>query len=73
MPAVGEREASGIVEPRRRTVHHFGDQRQRLQRARPELFEQQEGREVAQVALVGERQHGAEPPLVHVGASHIVA
>ena len=66
LAAVREREARRIVEPRRRAVHDLGDERQRLQRARAELLEQQERREVAQLALVGERQHGAEPPLVHV-------
>ena len=61
LAAVREREARRIVEARRRAVHDLGDQRQRLQRARAELFEQQERGEVAQVALVRQRQHRAEP------------
>ena len=39
LPAVREREPRRIVEPRRRAVHHFGDERQRLQRARTELLD----------------------------------
>jgi hypothetical protein len=35
-------------------------------RSRPELFEQQEGREIAQLAFVRECKHGAEAFLVHV-------
>ena len=72
LAAMRECEARGIVESGRRAVHDFRDERERLQRARPELLEQQEGREVAQVAFVRERQHGAEPLLVDVRRTHIV-
>ena len=52
LAAVREREARRIGEARRRAVHDFGDERQRLQRARAELLDQQQRREVAQLALV---------------------
>ena len=44
LAAVRERKSRQIVEARRRAVHDFGDQRQRLQRPRPELLEQQQRR-----------------------------
>ena len=67
LAAVREGEARRVVESCRRAVHDFGDQRQRLQRARAQLFEQQERGEVAQIAFVRERQHGAQPLRVDVG------
>ena len=47
--AVRKGKACRIVESDRRAVHDFGDERQRLQRARSELFEQEERREVSEV------------------------
>ena len=69
LAAMRERKARRIVEPRRRAVHDLGDECQRLQRGRAELLEQQERREIAQLALVGEGEDGAEPALVDVGAA----
>jgi hypothetical protein len=53
-------------------VDHLSHQRERLQRARPELFQQQKGGKVADIALVGEREHRAQPSLVHVRLADIV-
>ena len=72
LAAVGEREPRRIVEARRRAVHDFGDQRERLQRARTELLDEQQRGEVAQLPLLRERQNGAEPPRLHVGRAHLV-
>ena len=72
LPAVRKRKARRILESRRGTVDDLRHQRKRLQRARPELFEQQKGRKVADIALVGEREHRAEPSLVHVRLTDIV-
>ena len=72
LAAVREREAGRIVEARRRAVHHLGDERQRLQRARTELLEQQERGEVAQLALVREGEHGAEPSRLDVRGADVV-
>ena len=44
---MSECEARRIVEPCGRAVHHFRDEGERLQRARPELLEQQDGRRAA--------------------------
>ena len=66
LAAVREREARRIRESRRRAVDHFSDERQRLQRPRTELLDQQQRREVAQVALVGDGQDRAEPLRVDV-------
>jgi len=70
--AMRERKPSGILEPRRRAVDHFRDERERLQRARAELLEEQERREVAQVALVRECQHRRRALRVHVGLADVV-
>jgi len=47
LPAVRKRKARRILEPRRGTVDDLRNQRERLQRARPELFQQQKGGKVA--------------------------
>src|SRR6185503_609581 len=57
LPAMREGEARRVVETCWRAVHDFGDERQRLQSAWPELLEQEERGEVAQVAFVREREH----------------
>ena len=72
LSAMRERKPGRILEPRRRTVHHFRDERQRLQRPRTELLQQQERGEVAQLAFVRERQHRAEPFRVDVRRPDIV-
>ena len=53
-------------EPGRSTVDDLCHQRERLQRARPELFQKQKGGKVFDITLVGEREHRAQPSLVHV-------
>ena len=50
LAAERERESRRIGEARRRAVDHFRDHRQRLQRARTDVLEQQQRREVAQLA-----------------------
>jgi hypothetical protein len=72
LPAVRKRKARRILEPRRDTVDDLRHQRERLQRARPELFQKQKGGKVANPALVGEREHRAQPSLVHVRLADIV-
>ena len=72
LAAVREGEAGRVVEAGRRAVHDLGNQRQRLQRPRPELFDQQQRGEVAQVALVGQGQHRAEPSRVDVAGPDVV-
>src|SRR5438045_87335 len=71
-PAVRKREARRILEPRRGTMDDLCHQRERLQRARSELFQKQKGGKVADIALVGEREHRAEPSLVQVRLADIV-
>src|SRR5262245_56234627 len=46
---------------RRRAVNDLGDERQRLEGARPKILHEQQRREVSQVVLVGHRQHRPEP------------
>ena len=72
LAAVRERKARRIVESRRRAVHHFGDQRERLKRPGAKLFEQQEGCEIAEAALVREGEHRAQPLLVDVHRPHVM-
>ena len=67
LPPCANEKRAGSSNRARRAVHDLGDQRQRLQRARAELLQQQERGEIAQLALVRERQHRAEPLHVHVG------
>ncbi len=54
LPVVRECEACGIGEPGRSTVDDLCHQRERLQRARPELFQKQKGSKVADIALLSE-------------------
>ena len=54
LAAVREGEARRIGEAARRAVDHLGDQRQRLQGPRPEIFQQQQRREIAQLAFIGD-------------------
>ena len=72
LPTMRKREARRVLEPRRSTVDDLRHQRERLQRPGPELFQKQKGRKVVEVALVGEREHRAQPSLVHVRLAHIV-
>src|SRR5262249_28344779 len=44
----------------RSPVNDFGNQSQRLKRARSEILEQQKLSEIAETAFVGHRQHGSE-------------
>ena len=52
--AMGERKPRRIVKPAGRAMDNFGHQRERLQRARPELLQQQQFGKVMQVAFVGD-------------------
>ena len=70
--SMSECEARRIVEPCGRAVHHFRDERERLQRSRPQLLDQQKRREVAQLPLVGECQDSAEPPRIDVSGANVV-
>ena len=70
--AVREREARRIGEAAGRSVHDFGNQRERLQRARAEIFEQQQRGKIAELALVGDGQHRAQPFQVDVSRAHVV-
>ena len=51
--AMRECETSRVIESRRRSVDDFSDKSQRLQRARPDLLQEQECPEVTQGAFVG--------------------
>ena len=72
LAAVRERETRRVRKSDRRPVDHFGNQRQRLQRARTQLFQKQERREIAQIAFVGNRQHRSQPFQIHVFGSNLV-
>src|SRR4051794_37718610 len=72
LPAVRKRKARRILESRWGTMDDLRHQRERLQRPRPELFQKQKGGKVADIALVGECEHRAQPSLVHVRLAHIV-
>ena len=72
LAAEREREARRIGKARRRAVNHFRDHRQRLQRARSDILEQQQRREIAQLPIVRHREHGAEPRQVDVLRAHVV-
>ena len=56
LAAVRERKTRRIVESRRRAVHDFGNEGQRLEGPRAELFEQEKRRKVPQLALLRECQ-----------------
>lgn len=70
--AVGEGEARRIGEAAGRAVDYFRDERERLQGARAQAFDEQEGSEVAEVLLVGDGEHGAEALQVHIGGADVV-
>src|SRR5262245_30806806 len=72
LATVRECESRGIAEACRSAMHHFRDERERLQSPRAELLQQQERGKVAEVTLVREREDGAQPLLVHVGGAHVV-
>ncbi len=72
LPAVREGEPCRIVEPGRCAVYHFGHERERLQRARAELFHQEQLGEVAEIPLVRQGQDRSQPPRLHVPWPHVV-
>ena len=72
LAAVREREPRRVGKPGRRAVHDLGDERQRLQRARSQLLEQRQRREVAQVAFVCQCELRAQPLRIDVGSAGIV-
>jgi len=72
LAAMREREPRRIGESGGRTVHHFRDERERLQRPRPQLLDQQKRREVAELPLVRECQDSAEPPRIDVSGANVV-
>src|SRR5688572_2553252 len=71
LAAVGKREARRIGEPCRCAMDDLRNERERLEGARSELFQEEKRREVADIALVGERQDRAESPLVHIRPADI--
>ena len=72
LAAVGERETRGIRKSHRRPVDHFGNQSKRLQRARAQLFQQQQRCEIAQIALVSDRQNRAQPLEIDILGTYVV-
>src|SRR5437870_114023 len=72
LASMGERESGWIRKTNWRSMHHFGDERERLQCSRAELFEQQQRCEIAKLPLVGNGQHRAEPSEIDVLLSDIV-
>jgi hypothetical protein len=70
--AMREGESRGIGEPRRRAVNDFRDQRERLQRSWSEVLHEQQRRKVAQLSLVGHREHRAQPLQIDVFGAHVV-
>ena len=65
--AVRERKARGIVKAARRAMNHLGNEGERLQSTRTELFKEQQLGEVVQIALVGNCEHGAKSLEIDVG------
>src|SRR5207244_11841215 len=63
-----EGESRGIGKPDGRAVHDFCDERQRLRRARSQLFEQQKFGKIVQLSIVCYSEHAAEPPQITSGA-----
>src|SRR2546427_4218792 len=61
-----EGESRGIGKPNGRAVHDFCDDRQRLQRARSQLFEQQKFGKIVQLSIVRDSEHAAEPLQIHI-------
>ena len=70
--AVSEGKARRIGEPARRAMDNFGDQCERLQRARAKVFQEQQFGELAQVALISNGEHGAETFQIDVLRPHLV-
>ena len=72
LAAVREREARRIGESSGGAVHNLGDQCQRLQRPRAQILQQQQRCEVAELALVGRRQHRPEALEIDISGAHVV-
>src|SRR5258706_3358227 len=70
--AVGEREACWIGEATRRAMDDFGDQRERLKGARTELLQKQQFSEIAQIAFISNREHGAKTFQVDISRADIM-
>ena len=54
-------------------MNHFRDEGQRLQRARAELFEQQQLRKITEFAFVSNDEDGSEALEVYVRDSNVMA
>src|SRR5579875_1548104 len=67
-----EREAGGIRKPGRRTMYHFSNQSQGLQRPGPDLFQKQQRGKIAQLPVVADCKNRAEPLQIHVFSAHVM-
>ncbi len=70
--SVGEGESCRIGEASRRAVNDLGDQCKRLQGARAESLNQQQGCKIAKLLFVSECQYGAETFQVNILCANIV-
>src|ERR1700704_4163339 len=80
----GNREGMSVLAPERegiasrvgksywRTMNHLCHQRQRLQSARTKLLQQQQRREVPELALIGDCQHSTKPLKIYVARPDIM-
>src|SRR6185369_12584103 len=60
LAAVRKSETSRIVETTGSAVNYFSDERQRLQRSRTKLLEEQQLGKVVQIFFIGDGEQGAE-------------
>lgn len=72
LAAVREGETRGVGEAAGCAVHDFRNERERLQRARTEAFDEQQRGEVAKIVLVRYGEHRAETLEVDVCCAHVV-
>ena len=60
LAAMGEGEPGGVGKVHGRAMNDFGDQRQGLKRARPNIPGQQQRGEIAELALIGHGEYRAQ-------------
>src|SRR6516225_10627358 len=73
LAAMSEGEARGIGETAWSAVNDFGDQSERLKRARTELFQEQQLGKIVKIAFVRNGKHRAETLEIDIGGADVMA
>src|SRR5947207_13173784 len=70
--AVRKRETRRIGEAAGSAMHHFSNQRQRLQGAWPQVLQEQQRGKIAQLPLVNHSQHRSQPLQINIRSADIM-